>query len=213
MLWVITRDTRAVASVAEAAFYIAERRPLALALEMLGEEAEIDGRRLRIEEINDLNRGRLFLRTVAADASIPVFDEVPDAVRYVIQLCIDRKSRLTAAEIISILGRISCRGYRFLSSPTLAGPFMQIELTVTDANSYLPKTFRGRRWFLEPDASAEDLVRTALKAVITWEEHEVRENFRFDGVRIFDPHLRLDQLLILAEEETASGQSGRLSQR
>lgn len=52
----------------------------------------------------------------------------------------------------------------------------------------LPMSWRGRRWIIEEDATEGEVVRTALKAVLTAIEHEARENFAVNGEAIFDPH-------------------------
>lgn len=46
----------------------------------------------------------------------------------------------------------------------------------------------SRRWWLEPEAQEEAIVRLALEAAIRAEEHEAREWFTYRGVRVFDPH-------------------------
>jgi hypothetical protein len=48
--------------------------------------------------------------------------------------------------------------------------------------------WRGRKWPIEPEHTEGEIVRTALKAVLTAVEHEAREQFLFDGKAIFDPH-------------------------
>lgn len=45
----------------------------------------------------------------------------------------------------------------------------------------------GRKWLIEHAHSDEAILQTLLKAVLTYEEHEVREGFKFDGVAIFEP--------------------------
>src|SRR5215472_58424 len=73
LLFVITDQTRGVASVAEVAYLIAAHRSLALVLNDLTEESRIDGQTICKAEMDDLNRGRIFIRTMAAQHSVPVF--------------------------------------------------------------------------------------------------------------------------------------------
>jgi len=42
-----------------------------------------------------------------------------------------------------------------------------------------------------------EVVTTCLKACLQYEEHEARENFKYHGVSIFDPHYDVDKLLTL----------------
>ena len=192
MLWVITAETRGVTSVAEAVFYIAEGRPLALALEMLKEKAVINGKMISEEERDDLNRGRIFLRTIAREYSVPIFANETEAVEYAIDLCQSRSSQLTIAEIIEALKRIECRNYEFVVTPTLTGCFLQVESIVEDVQSGDLTRQRGRKWFIEKEATVDDIIRTGFKAVVTWEEHELRESFYFDGERVFGPHFDIE---------------------
>ena len=53
----------------------------------------------------------------------------------------------------------------------------------------------GRKWLLSPHMTECEVLFTALKAILTAVEHEAREGFTLDGVRIFGPHLSLDALL------------------
>ena len=53
----------------------------------------------------------------------------------------------------------------------------------------------GRKWMLSPFMVKNEIVATAFKAVMTAVEHEVRENFRYRGVSIFNPHIDPDQLV------------------
>lgn len=60
---------------------------------------------------------------------------------------------------------------------------------------------RGRYWLLEEDMTDSEIVGTALKAVLTFEEHEAREAFRYRGARVFGPHLDLDDLVDFAKKK------------
>ena len=59
-----------------------------------------------------------------------------------------------------------------------------------------PGTFlcKGRKWRLSEHMTKSEIVQTALKAVLAFEEHEVRENFKYRGQAIFDPHYDVDAL-------------------
>jgi hypothetical protein len=56
----------------------------------------------------------------------------------------------------------------------------------------------GRKWYLSPYMTKSEVVLTALKAVLTAEEHEARERFRYKGRRIAGPHLDVDALADMA---------------
>lgn len=59
------------------------------------------------------------------------------------------------------------------------------------------KPWSGRKWMLSPHMTDTEIVKTALKAVLSAVEHETLENFKYEGVAIFDPHIRVDDLLAL----------------
>lgn len=52
----------------------------------------------------------------------------------------------------------------------------------------------SRKWQLSPHMCRSELVQTALKCVLTAEEHEARERFTYRGRRIFGPHFDVDVL-------------------
>lgn len=59
----------------------------------------------------------------------------------------------------------------------------------------------GRRWFISPYMSRSELVNTALLAALTAEEHETREFFRYKGKRVFNPHVNVERLFEVCEDE------------
>jgi hypothetical protein len=59
-----------------------------------------------------------------------------------------------------------------------------------------------RKWFVSRHACKAEIVRTAFKAIVAAEEHEVCENFRYRGARIHSPHLDPDVLHRVFERET-----------
>lgn len=52
----------------------------------------------------------------------------------------------------------------------------------------------GRKWYVSPYATKSEVIRTAFKAVLTCEEHETREQFKYNGQSIFSPHIDVDQM-------------------
>lgn len=75
-------------------------------------------------------------------------------------------------------------------------PYLQVHcINGRDADTGLPTEWTGRKWLLSPYMCRNEIVATAFKAVLTAIEHEVRENFRYRGVAIFNPHLDPDKLV------------------
>jgi len=61
------------------------------------------------------------------------------------------------------------------------------------------KTQRTRKWFISEDATASEIVQTALKCVLTSAEHRVRESFTYGGKRCYGPHFHVNALAAIAE--------------
>lgn len=56
------------------------------------------------------------------------------------------------------------------------------------------KWISGRKWLISRHSTKSEVVQTAFKAVMTFEEHEIRESFTYKGERIFGPHFDVDFL-------------------
>lgn len=54
---------------------------------------------------------------------------------------------------------------------------------------------KGRKWYVSPHSTRSEVVQTALLAILTAEEHEARETFRYKGAKIFGPHIDVDFLV------------------
>lgn len=53
---------------------------------------------------------------------------------------------------------------------------------------------KGRKWWLSPHMTKSEVVSTCLKAILTFEEHEIRERFKYRGRAVYDPHYDVDVL-------------------
>ena len=93
-------------------------------------------------------------------------------------------------EVSNILARIEYGDWTFSCRPGNGGG-TELRVSFDD-----PEEGRqnGRWWVVSQHAVKSEVVTTALKAVLTAEEHEARERFRYRGVRIFGPHLDVDVL-------------------
>src|SRR5689334_18912147 len=61
----------------------------------------------------------------------------------------------------------------------------------------------GRKWLISKFVTKSELVQTCLKAVLTALEHEAREHFRYKGRGVFGPHIDVDHLVTLVDEENS----------
>lgn len=58
-----------------------------------------------------------------------------------------------------------------------------------------------RLWLIQPDSTKSQVVQTVFKCILTSEEHEAREAFRYNGAKIFAPHFDVDQLAEFAKKK------------
>lgn len=56
---------------------------------------------------------------------------------------------------------------------------------------------KGRKWRLSPHMVDGEVVATTFKALLTYIEHETREQFTFDGVSVYDSHVDIHKLVAL----------------
>lgn len=61
---------------------------------------------------------------------------------------------------------------------------------------------KGRKWRLSKFMTKSEIVSTALKAVLTAEEHEAREQFKYRSKTIFGPHFDVDKLADLCDTDS-----------
>lgn len=96
---------------------------------------------------------------------------------------------LTKGEVIAIMADVDYRGWNFIVGVMNDGCYIQASFEAVNWDVQL-----GRKWYLSPHATRSEVVQTALKAVLTAEEHEAREHFRYKGQTIFFPHLDVDEM-------------------
>ena len=72
--------------------------------------------------------------------------------------------------------------------------FLQCRWTEPDLVTGIVEVQHGRKWILSRHMTKSEVVTTAFKAVLTAEEHETREQFRYRGRMIFGPHFDVDTL-------------------
>ncbi len=198
LVFVLNGETRGVATVAEVAYYLAAGRPLALAIADIPPGAVIEGHAVSPSEAADLNRGRLFLRTMARHHRVPVHPTVQAAIRHAIALVHSRAATLTLATLQQILDEIRFDACRFHAAPLDDGFLLHLSSTLPCAATGQPAEFTGRKWHIPASSSRGDVVRTALKAALTWAEHETRERFTYRGKPVFAPHADPDRLFQLS---------------
>lgn len=86
--------------------------------------------------------------------------------------------------------------------------FLRVSASGPCSSTGEPITWRGRKWRLSPHMTDGEVVQTAWLATLTAIEHEARENFRFRGVSVFDPHYDIHKLVELRRRPGAIVERG-----
>jgi hypothetical protein len=153
LLFVINEETRGVATVGEAAYCLGAGQPLALVVTDIGEQDKIDGRGLSVAERDDLNRGRLFIRSMADRAGVPVFAEVGSATQHAIQLVQAGRTPVSAEQLRAILADVRFKGGSFLIEEAKGGFLIQLRLEEKEIGSGQRQTLCGRKWHIDASAT------------------------------------------------------------
>lgn len=100
---------------------------------------------------------------------------------------------LTFVGLENLLKQISYKDWEFRATWTPGFRFVQVSFQVEGQDGN-PQRWNGRKWVVSQHATKSEIVQTVFKAILTAEEHEVREEFRYKGQSIFGPHFDCDVL-------------------
>ncbi len=115
------------------------------------------------------------------------------------------------AQVRQIVSRIQYRGddYRFRVEIDAADPagrvFIQLQHYRPDAYTSDMAWGSGGKSYLSPHMTPSEIVRRCLGAALAYEEHEVREFFRYapepgaEPLPVFGPHISVDALWRVAD--------------
>jgi hypothetical protein len=190
-LFVIDDQTRAVTSIGEVSYAVGQKKPLALAVMDIKENARIANRRLTNSEILDLNRGRIYIKDIALANNVPVFASVREAVHYSIDLVRALPQKLETANLSQILACVSYKNFTYKIEEIPNGFLVQARSEIVNTKTQKKEVMLGRQWYISKKADEAEVVRTIFKSVLTWEEHEVRELFKYKDKALFNPHIEL----------------------
>jgi hypothetical protein len=85
-------------------------------------------------------------------------------------------------------------GWSFLLSEKGDSFLLQVVFNSINVVTGEKEEQKCRKWFISRHSCKNEVVNTALKAILAAEEHEARENFKYKGQRIFDPHVDYDKV-------------------
>lgn len=114
---------------------------------------------------------------------------------------------LHVTDILAILKQIQYRDWeinlRGIYAEGDASMYLQVEFDAPCEKDGFVRRQRGRKWYISEHMTQSEIVATALKAVLTCEEHEARERFKWKGRAIFGPHIDVEALWAACLREDA----------
>ncbi len=99
--------------------------------------------------------------------------------------------------LYEVLASIKYKDWTIEAKMEAAGWFLQIAFP----DEGMGIVWKSRKWRLSENMTRSEIAQTALKAVLTAEEHEARERFLYKGRAIFGPHHNIDALHALCNEK------------
>lgn len=101
---------------------------------------------------------------------------------------------ITARRINDWLEDVSYKDWSIEAHVDAGGIYLQVSFTAPDNVTGQVEDWKGRKWRLSQHMTKSEVIQTALKAVLTAEEHEARERFLYRGRMVFGPHIDVDRL-------------------
>ncbi len=101
---------------------------------------------------------------------------------------------MTLEELKAIVSKISYRDWEFRVLTKGDGFLLQVRFMAPDSITGEPALQSCRKWYISSFATKNEVVGTAYKAIETAVIHEAREEFKYRGRAIFNPHQDPDAL-------------------
>lgn len=98
-----------------------------------------------------------------------------------------------------VLGEVTYKNWTLVFSHRPEDMYLQWKFTAPCSNTGLLQEWTTRKWRLSVHMTEGELVQTAFAAALQAEEHECRELFSYQGIRVFNPHISFDALLEAAQ--------------
>lgn len=102
---------------------------------------------------------------------------------------------LTKADVEAIVAELSYKPkFSFRVEEDGDKRFIQVCEDAICNRTRKPYDSKGRKWIWSPWMVKSEIVSTCFMACMAYEEHETRENFKYKGESIYDPHYAVDAL-------------------
>lgn len=80
-------------------------------------------------------------------------------------------------------------------------PYLQVYYHAPCAKTGNIERWSGRKWYLSPHMTDDEIVKTAWAAAQAAVEHEIKEGFKFDNIVLFNPHVDFRKILEISPHE------------
>lgn len=104
---------------------------------------------------------------------------------------------LSREDLSAIVCKIAYKNWEFRIHEKGSGFLIQAAWAAPDLKTGKMMIQKGRKWYVSPHACEGEIVRTAYKIIEAAELHEMQEQFKYCGQKIFDPHLHPEDLALL----------------
>jgi len=112
------------------------------------------------------------------------------------------KQELISLEMLKkIVSKIKYKDWTFHLDKMEKGFYVQVRFNEADIRSGKIELQHGRKWYISPFVTEDEIVRTCFLAVLTASEHEIREQFSFENNLVFGPHIAVKSLVGVASKK------------
>ena len=106
---------------------------------------------------------------------------------------------LTETQLDALLSDVECEPYKIRKGPMDDGWFIQVTKWRKCCDTGEMGWGHGGKLYVSPHSTVSEVVQKCLGACIAFAEHETREAFKWDGKRIYGPHILADSLWTVAD--------------
>ena len=96
---------------------------------------------------------------------------------------------LTLSQMKEVVAWTECEPYAVTLFRDDGSLYMQVSAVLPDPVTGDVSQHRGAKLLVSKYSTESELVQKALGAILAFEEHEIREKFRYRGVALFNPHI------------------------
>lgn len=95
---------------------------------------------------------------------------------------------------------INRKGYGLSTGMDEVGIYVMITCLRRDTYTGQVSEGQGGRRYLNPKMTDDQIIRLTFGALMAYDEHEDREAFEVDGVKVFGPHITIEALKTVADQ-------------